>query len=122
MVLQGVTKGVLVFTLNPLSESTNSLVNVKFSLSTFESKDGAVIGEHKVTITKMEGGQATSSSAEKAALEGGGIDLAAEMTADEESGGTKSLLPEKYSQSGSTPLKENVTEAGPNSFVFDLVD
>lgn len=95
----------------------------KFQLSTFDPNDGAVIGEHVVTITKMEAGAATSKKSDEDLLNNP-AGLAGLSSSEEESGsgGPKHLLPEKYSNATTSQLKETVTEAGPNKFVFNLAD
>lgn len=70
----------------------------KFSLFTFDPGDGAVEGEHTVTISK------------------------ADLIKDPQTGYpvAKHLLPERYANMGETPLKAKVDPKGKNDFPFDL--
>lgn len=116
----------VIFTAVGESRKANGVTNKegKFQLSTFESEDGAVIGDHVVTITKMEAGVATSKKSDED-LGSNPAGLAGLSSTEQESSGSdgpKHLLPEKYSKATTSPLKETVTEAGPNKFVFNLAD
>jgi hypothetical protein len=94
----------------------------EFQLSTYAANDGAVIGEHVVTITKIEAGPEQPAGDPTAALNDPGALARQSKEARKATGGPKSLLPKKYASSKSTPLKETVTEEGPNKFVFQLKD
>lgn len=99
----------------------------EFQLSMFSANDGAVPGEHVITVTKIEGGAVVASpqlspedrSDPTKALEayqrqmGSGQGPAA---------GPKNALPEKYAQQTTSPLKETVSEGATNSFVLQLTD
>lgn len=97
----------------------------KFQLTTFELNDGAVPGEHKITVTKVEGESQPAGDMEamledpNAMAQMGGEDQDANK--DGKSAGPKNLLPEKYSNFNSTPLKETVAEEK-NNFNLLLAD
>ena len=98
----------------------------EFSLSMFGANDGAMLGESKITVSKVAASAAGQSSASKPE------DLLNDPSAMAKSSGSgtdgslpeapKALLPEKYGTSTSTPLKETVTASGPNKFVLQLTD
>ena len=73
----------------------------KFVLTTFETGDGAVVGAHRVSITKMAPRDPQSS--DPYAM-------------------PKSLLPPRYGQPMSSGLTAEVTSSGPNDFTFELID
>ena len=97
----------------------------EFQLSTFDINDGAVIGEHVITVTKITG-EATTDVADPRAMTGDPSAMTnmyqERMGAQGEISGPKTELPQKYSNPKTTTLKETVTAAGPNSFVLQLVD
>jgi len=78
----------------------------RFTLMTFEPDDGAVLGEHTVTIEKT----ALPSDQE-------GASYAEQMSAKR-----VSLIPEQYANVQSSPLKATVSADGPNEFEFELKD
>jgi len=92
----------------------------KFTLFTYEEGDGAVIGEHEVTINKTEGGKPGERRT--------GEDPWNLETYNPPAFGVlpppvvKHLIPEKYSVATTSSLKATVTEEGPNEFKFDLID
>ncbi|MFH1922280.1 MAG: hypothetical protein ABIP48_20650 [Planctomycetota bacterium] len=73
----------------------------RFKLTTFQLDDGAVLGEHTVTIAKT------------APTPGQEDDPYAEQI---------SLIPEKYGKLQDSPLKATVSADGPSEFKFDLTD
>ncbi|NLS91298.1 MAG: carboxypeptidase regulatory-like domain-containing protein [Planctomycetaceae bacterium] len=85
----------------------------KYALMTFEAGDGAIPGEYKVTISKFEAAAATGTENE-------------EEYAPPEEGAepppSKSLLPDKYRNPETSGFTATVTEAGPNTFDFELTD
>lgn len=86
----------------------------KFTLTTFKSGDGALIGKNKVTITKVDGGGAS------------GPNMKPEDYAKMIQGGggppkPKSLIPEIYGTNQS-PLSADVSAGGKNDFPFTLED
>ena len=95
----------------------------EFSLSMFEINDGAIAGENKITVVKAPPSTATSSTADPKAVMNDPAALA-NMTKSEAVPATKNkpLLPPKYATLTATPLKETVSESGPNKFVLQLAD
>ena len=91
----------------------------RFQLQSFEDFDGAVAGEHAVTITKLQANAEISgaNADDPTAAYGGGMDAAASGNM---SAIAKSELPEKYANPNSSGLKETVTAEGPNEFTFAL--
>ena len=96
----------------------------KFQLSTFEINEGAVIGEHKITVVKDDPAKSAAAPVGPAA----GADpsqLTQQYTkamADPSFGKPASLLPVKYATLQDTTLHETVTAEGPNQFVLTLSD
>jgi hypothetical protein len=92
----------------------------KFALFTYESGDGAVIGDHQVTVTKTDAGKPLERRT--------GEDPWNLETYNPPSMGVtpppvvKHLVPEKYSVVEKSGLTAKVTEEGPNEFTFNLAD
>ncbi len=78
-----------------------------FQLTTFDPNDGAIIGNHTVTVVKVAAA-ATMNAADMAS----GTTKAPEV---------KDPLPAKYADAKTSPLKSEV-KAGPNSPKLELVD
>jgi hypothetical protein len=93
----------------------------KFHLTTFENLDGAVLGEHEVTVTKTTANpeMAGASAENPTAAYGAGMAAAA-------AGNTEAIakheLPTKYGDLATTDLKATVVKDKPNEFTFKLVD
>jgi len=88
----------------------------KFRLSTFGTDDGAVVGNHTVTVakpTQSGSGQAMSPDDADAAY-------AAAMAQAAASPAVKSELPAKYADAKTSDLTANVTASGANEFTFAL--
>lgn len=100
----------------------------KFVLSSFEYNDGAIVGEHKITVTKVEGGAPAASAADTQKLLDNPTALTQMAQAHSQGEGTgqptgpKSLLPEKYGSVATSPLKETVGGDNENTFVLELAD
>ena len=81
----------------------------RFQLQTFESNDGAVPGEHGVTVVKVN-------------------IITPEGDGDEDEPDTitapppERLIPEKYKMTGTSGLTASVSADQPNEFTFDLQD
>lgn len=78
----------------------------RFELTTFETGDGAVVGEHAVTITPM-------------------MDPPIYMPSDlsqppRPSKRPRPPVPQKYISAATTDLKETVKSDAPNEFTFDV--
>lgn len=93
----------------------------RFQLQTFKENDGAVKGEHKVTVQKTD---ATAAVSEPKSSE----ELFGEMENQAKSGKlptpvvSKSLLPTRYADPKQTELKATVLSDASNSYEFKLKD
>lgn len=97
----------------------------KFHLSTFAFRDGAIIGTHKITVTKSAPNTSSAKEASAEDLLSDPAAVTAQMQSLMEENGEPEfdgLLPEKYSTFEETPLSETVSEEGPNEFVLQLTD
>lgn len=90
----------------PAIAQTNA--NGEFVLSTRGSDDGALLGEHTVTIVKIE------------ARDPDQVAIAARS--GRRPPPPRNLLPAKYADARQSGLKATVTESGPNEFRFELTD
>jgi hypothetical protein len=91
----------------------------KFRLTTFENFDGAVLGEHQVTIARNKANPEISGASvdNPSAAYGAGMAAAAAGNMEAIS---KNELPVKYADPSTSGLKETVTKTGPNDFTFKL--
>ena len=93
--------------------------NGKFILTMFNPNDGAMPGEHKITVVKLD-----TSNVVKGEMSAGdpGEAYAKAMTqaASTPRGGVKDELPSIYGDMNTTPLKETVSATGPNTFTLQL--
>jgi hypothetical protein len=80
----------------------------KFTLSTFESGDGAVVGNHKVAIADSKVSEETAPMP--------GTPEAENYTPPE------SRFPEKYANPATSELTAEVKDGGENDFTFDITD
>ena len=111
----------------------------KYRLTTFENNDGAILGDHKVTIfkpdpaAKDDSPKPTDVSTEGGGASGGSIKLATTLPTagagkgpmanpNLKSAGPKSLLPSKYVDALKSGLAANVVEGKENKFDFSLSD
>lgn len=110
----------------------------KYQLMTFEKNDGAVLGDHKVTIfkpdpaAKGEPPKATEVSTEGSASGAGSIKVPPTTLPTPGAGNgpmtnlkaadPKSLLPSKYADAGKSGLTAKVVEGKENKFDFSLAD
>lgn len=93
-----------------------------FQLSTYAANDGAVIGEHVITISKVKAEAQSQADPTANMNDPSKLSTEWESTKDGDPEASKTLLPEKYSNPNTTPLKETVSEDGENTFVLQLVD
>ena len=96
----------------------------KFQLSTFALNDGAVVGDHKITVIKTDAPAGKSTAGDTATMNDPTKMTSSytEAMASKDFGKPKTSLPEKYAQFDTTTLKETVTEKGPNQFVLLLAE
>ncbi len=80
----------------------------EYTLSTFAAGDGALAGDYRVTVVKMEGEGAQAVSEDDP-----------NYTGEEKDVEMKNVLPEKYSNVETSELTATVTE-GTNTFDFPL--
>lgn len=102
-----------------------------FELMTFKSGDGALPGSYAVTITKIAGGAATTTSSgsanDFAASQKASQEIAGKMAQSAKGGRTpaemttiKQLLPVKYSKTETTTLKATVSASELNEVSFAI--
>lgn len=85
-----------------------------FKLRTFETDDGAIAGEYKVTVTKLKASASSTVSED---------DPNYDPEAADDEAGPEHLLPEKYSSAASTDLTATIPAEGEvTDLNFDLVD
>ena len=92
--------------------------NGKFTLGTFSSSDGAVPGEHTVTVTKAAPQSATVNAPPSP-------EELLKKTAEMQKGNTAegaADIPAKYSSPTTTPLKLKVSETDANDIPIELTD
>jgi len=85
-----------------------------YTLRTFETDDGAIAGEYKVTVTKLKVSASSTVSED---------DHNYDHEAADDEAGPEHLLPEKYSSAASTDLTATIPAEGEvTDLNFDLVD
>jgi len=94
----------------------------KFTLSMYSLNDGAMVGTHKITVTKDDPNAATTGGVSKADMDDPSKMADMMKQADEATETAKPLIPAGYATRSSTPLEETVTADGPNTFVIQLTD
>ncbi|MEQ9406957.1 MAG: hypothetical protein RIK87_04495 [Fuerstiella sp.] len=98
----------------------------KFQLSMFEANDGALPGEHTITVSKVEPGAAAAGgpTPEQMLADPNALAQMGAATTDKggKNSGPKKLIPAKYGDRMNTTLKETVTADGDNQFVLQLTD
>jgi hypothetical protein len=100
----------------------------KFTLSTFELEDGAIAGEHKVTVTKLTDAEAAAAAKMPAAsndpsqmtqMTKSYRDTMSQISKNKKE---KLAVPGVYSSASTTPLTATVKAGGNEPFVFQLSD
>jgi hypothetical protein len=129
------TSGTVTYKGKPVADATVSFIAIegepassfgvtdaqgRFEMFTYEAGDGAVVGEHQVTITKTEGGKPIPprTGEDPWNLETYNPPATGQMPPPV----VKHLVPEKYGDAAKSGLKATVTQDGPNEFKFDLTD
>ncbi len=92
---------------SPATAQTNA--QGEFTLQTL-GKDGAILGDHIVTIAKMESQAVDASQGEPG------------RQPPSKTPPPKSLIPDKYAHPDKSGLKQTVKADGPNEFKIDLAD
>lgn len=121
--VEGATVSFIASAGEPISAFGLTNAEGKFTLRTYEEDDGAVIGEHQVTVNKTDG----ATPKIEPPSTGNNDPLNLETYNPPPFGYTpppvvKYLVPEKYSLAETSGLKATVTEDGPNEFTFNLTD
>ena len=94
----------------------------EYKLTTFDTNDGAVVGEHRVTIAKFEQ-EAASAESEGYDPENPGAAYGQQMmSAASGKDKRESQLPAKYADPATTPLTRTVVAGEENVFNFELED
>jgi hypothetical protein len=114
-------------TFNPTGPSPRAAIGTtdaqgRFDLTTFDTGDGAVVGEHVVTITKPEAqaaGQGMSPDKPDAGYGAAMMGAAQGATGPPKPATT---LPAKYATKETSPEKRTVAAEGPNTFNIELKD
>jgi hypothetical protein len=91
----------------------------KFRLTTFENFDGAILGDYKVSVTKVAANPELAGASvdnPTAAYEAG---MTAAASGNKEAI-AKEELPGKYADPNTSELTATVTKEGPNEFKFEL--
>lgn len=92
----------------------------KFKLTMYEPNDGAVVGNHKITVVKLDTSKQMKTENMSAEDPGEAYTRAMTMATRDPKMGAKDELPPAYATPETTPLKEEVTAAGPNIFTLQL--
>ncbi len=99
----------------------------KFTLTTYTANDGAIPGNHTVTVVKLDKGAVQGADAAQdgnanADPEAGGAAYAKAMAlaAKDAKQGAKDMLPPIYADPTRSPLKQTVSESGANNFTIEL--
>ncbi|HUP81194.1 MAG TPA: hypothetical protein VM260_21770 [Pirellula sp.] len=91
----------------------------KFKLTMYEPNDGAIPGDHKITVIKLDTSNVVKGEM-SASDPGEAYSKAMAQAATGPRGGAKDELPTIYGEFDKTPLKETVSATGPNVFTLQL--
>lgn len=101
---------------SPRNASGKTDAQGKFRLTTYDSFDGAILGEYRVTVAKTQVNEAmTGNVDDPSAGYGAAMNAAASGQVE-----TKNELPAKFANVETSGLTAKVTKEGPNEFTFDL--
>lgn len=103
----------------PRSASGITDAQGKFTLTMYEPNDGAMAGEHKITVIKLDTSNVVKGEM-SASDPGEAYSKAMMQAASAPKGGVKDELPTIYGDMNTTPLKETVSAKGPNTFTLQL--
>ena len=107
---------------SPRSASGVTDASGKFALATFDTNDGAVAGEHTVTIVKVaaegQSGEITEANAKEMMAKNVGA-MSSGKTAELK---PELVLPGKYADAKTSGEKRTVSAADTNDFKFDLTE
>ena len=108
---------------SPRSATGATDANGKFSLTTFDTNDGAVVGEHSVTITKVASGTESGAMSEANAKEMMAKNMGTvNAEKSSETNNLKMELPTKYADAKTSGEKRTVSATDANDFKFDLTE
>jgi hypothetical protein len=91
----------------------------KFKLTMYTPNDGAMVGEHKITVIKLDTSKLVQGNM-SAEDPGDAYSKAMAQASSGPTGGLKAELPQIYGDFTTTPLKETVSSTGPNIFTLQL--
>lgn len=107
---------------SPRSAGGTTNQNGEFQLTTFDTNDGAVPGEHKVTILKPNEEAAGAGGGEMDPSDPGEAYGQAMEQAKTQTPQEITQLPQEYADPETTPLTRTVAPEPPNEFTFELSD
>lgn len=96
--------------------------NGKFSLTTFDTNDGAIAGEHAITIVKVASAGSSGATTEANAIEMMKKNMGTinpEKTAESR---PQTVLPARYADAKTSKEKRTVSATDVNDFKFDLTE
>ena len=107
---------------SPRSATGATDASGKFSLTTFDTNDGAVVGEHAVTITKVASGNESGAMSEANAKEMMAKNMGTMGAGKSAETMPEMELPAKYADAKTSGEKRTVSASETNDFKFDLTE
>ena len=107
---------------SPRSATGATDASGKFSLTTFDTNDGAVVGEHAVTITKVASGAESGAMSEANAKEMMAKNMGTMNAGKSADSKPDFVLPAKYADAKTSKEKRTVSATDTNDFKFDLTE
>ena len=92
----------------------------KFQLSMYSLNDGAMVGTHKITVTKEDLDSAANTAGSDPLSDPSAMTDMYNKSMDSAKDDKDAEVPSIYSDRNKTPLSETVTEEGPNTFVLQI--